>query len=226
MACGMLFYLPEDMEPKTTPTRTRCRKSCVAVLLCGVLILAGTCNMPIAQKTIYFVDPTGDGSDGLSWRKAFRTVQEAISAATTSESAEIWVAAGIYTNGEADSTDPVVVLEQAVDLYGGFSGYAGGAGMQEASRESRDWDIYPTVFDGNSGSMNACHVIVAADQSTIDGIVIRNGKTKNDFINSWTTDNVGGGLYLAIGFSTVRNCLFEKNVGMLGQLTLWGFVNH
>ena len=101
-----------------------------------------------------------DANDGSSWSSAKRTVQAAINAAAVM-GGEVWVKAGTYNER--------IGLQAYVHLYGGFGG-------TETDRQQRDWRANAAILDGRfEGSVvtaNQCGVLL----STIDGLIIRNGK--------------------------------------------------
>lgn len=156
------------------------------------------------------------GGKGSSWQDAFATLDQAIEAWPQGR-VEVWVAAGTYTPGEAEGRAASFRLRPGLELYGGFRGV-------ETSRTQRDWKTNLTALSGDLGKKgepadNAYHVVVGADESVLDGFVIRDGNA-----DGATYDGHGGGMvnYLrapqagpmgaATGFSpVVRHCTFAGN---------------
>ena len=155
------------------------------------------------------VDPTGDDTDGLSWPTAFRTVQQAADRVSESGGGEIWVAAGTYTNGVVGSTEPVVRLDLGnIELYGGFEGYADGAGGEESVRSDRDWDANETILDGMGTAENVVRAKSRGlDPLTIDGFTITGGNAAGN----------GGGVAMnpsqtgASAYATIAHCRIVGN---------------
>jgi len=107
---------------------------------------------------VYYVSPTGsddtgDGSKTDPWNSV-QYALASIPAANEDTRMAVCVAEGIYTGG-------TVNMVEHIDLFGGF----------DATNWSRNIDTHKSVLDG----MNKARVIVAADQSRIDGFVIANG---------------------------------------------------
>ena len=154
---------------------------------------------------VVYVDPTGDNSDGTSWAKAFNNCQSGVDAASVlavaDGRAEVWVAAAIYTNGSGRG--PVLTMKPKVHIYGGFSGWAGGAGAQETLQTQRNFTVNVTVLDGAS---RAYRVVIGASTATIDGFSIWSGLADGTGPN-----NSGGGIYNSGTSLTVANCMFSGN---------------
>ena len=161
---------------------------------------------------IYYVDldATGSGT-GLSWSDAFTTIQPAINAGYSMGGGEVWVAAGVYSETRSSIVHPApdnvntgsVVLKSTVYVYGGFAG-------TEAVRSERDWKNNVTTLDGLTarGGLPAFHVIVGADDSTIDGFTISGGGFHE---GGWNTTDSGGGMYNRDVSPTISNCIFTNN---------------
>jgi predicted outer membrane repeat protein len=182
---------------------------------------------PQESGVVWYVSPSGNGSDGLSWDTAFTGLQDALSAAASGD--EIWVAAGVYTPGPL-RTNSFYLLPGGA-LYGGFAG-------SESSLAERDWVTNPTILsgdmdgndintDGNSTAEtsadivgdNSYHVVYADGSTTsvtestiLDGFVITAGKANGSNANAW-----GGGFYCNGAGSgkecspSLRNVTFSGN---------------
>ena len=179
------------------------------------------------EATRYYVAKTGNGSDGLSWAKAFTKLQDALSAASSGD--QIWVAKGVYTPGtnEIDFFD----LVPGVALYGGFD-------TGDVVLTDRDWETNLTVLSGDIGGDdftdgngvvsdtgningdNAYHVVAAAfvtGSTELDGFTITAGQA--DGINFPSTN--GGGFFcygLGGGMCSpsLRNVNFSGNLASVG----------
>ncbi len=183
------------------------------------------------QPQIWYVDSAMITSgDGSSWSSAFQDIQEAINIAKTDD--QIWIAKGTYkpntifdinSNGTLESREQMYYIARDIQLFGGFQG-------NESNLNDRDCELFPTILDGNLGSMatsvdNAFHVL-CYDGSTgrkltkngiLDGIIIMNGNSDGGYPH-----NTGGGIYLdgsgdtSQANLTIRNCQFKSNYGYLG----------
>ncbi len=159
--------------------------------------------------------------DGTSWGTAFRSLADALAAAGVGR-AELWVAAGTYQPTSGTDRSASFVLRPGIELYGGFRG-------GETERSQRDWQANRTILSGDIGrpdeiADNAYHVLIGADQTVVDGFVIRDGNA-----DGRTYDAKGGGMVNyrrspqagpmvePTGVSpTIRNCLFTHNRGLEG----------
>ena len=149
------------------------------------------------------VDPTSDGGveDGLVWSTAYHDVQPAVDDVQAEGEGEVWVSAGVYTNNNS-GTATVLTLKSSVKVYGGFSGYKGGAGLQESSRLDRDFRIHESRLDGTD---TAWHVVVGADAAVLDGFTVTRGNAIG------LPENKGGGLCCESVSPRIANCIFHGN---------------
>jgi hypothetical protein len=130
-----------------------------------------------------------DPPDGLTWATAFRSVQAGIDAAA--EGDEVWVVATTYVGN--------VQLKAGVGLYGGFLGI-------ETARDQRDWNLNPTILDGNRSSSVIVVEAGATNTTRIDGFTIQNGKTTRN----------GGGIVCSNASPVIANNLICSNRATLG----------
>ena len=128
----------------------------------------------------------GTSGDGTSWGTAFKTIQEAIDAASAND--EIWVKQGTYSSSN---------LNNAVHIYGGFAG-------GETAREDRDWKTNVTTVDGT----NTTRCFNVSANATIDGFTITNGDPGSD----WG----GGMYISGAIMPTIANCIFIGNTAQNG----------
>ena len=160
-----------------------------------------------SEGAVLYVNTGAVGANnGASWTDAFRSLQDALSAAASGD--EIWVAAGIYRPTTGIDRSISFVLKNGVALYGGFAG-------TETSREQRKWDANETVLSGNIGAPgeitdNSYHVVVADgtnSSAVLDGFTITGGNA-NGAMDAFKR---GGGMHNDGGSPTVRNCSFVSN---------------
>ncbi|MHB9035797.1 MAG: right-handed parallel beta-helix repeat-containing protein [Armatimonadota bacterium] len=114
---------------------------------------------PSALRQLYVDTDMSVSGNGLTWQTAYRTITEAIEDVKRNwlqGGAEIWVAAGLYTEN--------VSLVGGTMLYGGFAG-------NETQRNQRNWVVNETIIDGG----NKNHTVVGVTGSIIDGFTVRNG---------------------------------------------------
>ncbi|HPO12529.1 MAG TPA: tetratricopeptide repeat protein [Candidatus Hydrogenedentes bacterium] len=174
---------------------------------------AQTISRTVRVLPVFFVNAASAAktNNGNSWETAFANIQEAVNAASPTGGI-IWVAEGTYHS----ASDPVLTMAPGVAIYGGFCG-------REICREERNWTACPTIIDGE----NARRCAVGANDSILDGFVLRYGKSNYGgamannsvspsisnciFENSVATAS-GGGVYNGAGASPVfKNCIFRNN---------------
>jgi len=83
----------------------------------------------------------------MSWRFAYRDLQDALARARNGCGSQIWVAKGTYyTHTDTDPMywDVSFELVDGVALYGGFAG-------NETSRNQRNWRTNETILNGDEG---------------------------------------------------------------------------
>ena len=161
------------------------------------------------DDTPWHVDPTSTGTeDGKSWLTAFHSVQAAMDEAGIAGGGVVWVAAATYNNGTGNEV-PVVTMKNNVHLYGGFTGYNGGAGALETELSQRNSVVNVTTLDGENLSW---HVVFGAHNSLIDGFTVIRGNA----IDGTSYNSFGGGLFNLKQSMTISNCTFSNNVSKRG----------
>ncbi len=194
-----------------------------------VLVVMSVLMVAMPAQSVVYVDKMaprpGGVEDGLTWATAFDTIQEGIDFASLIGDYEVWVAGGPNGGGytyDEDRPDtwgsvPVsgsLIMEDNVQLYGGFEGYHG---IQETSRNQRNPRLSITVIDGSRsrGGAAAYHVIVVGKATgealniRIDGFTITGGNAVG-VAGDYHTYR-GGGLYNWGGQVTIANCHFLNN---------------
>jgi len=168
------------------------------------------------NATVYYVSPDGDGSTGLSWTTAFKTLLDAQK--SVASPCEIWVKQAIY-----NVTDTTLTIYSGVNVYGGFAG-------NETNLSARSKNAALTVLNGNKKR----RVLSASSALTIetiwDGFTIQNGSSANAggvsllknatlqnciVQNCKNTTNSGGGVYMATAtMDSVKliNCVVKNNI--------------
>ena len=181
------------------------------------------CIVPaIGISQIYVKNDAAGSNDGTSWTDAFNELQDAIN--VSSEGDQIWIAAGTYTPGGADtlSRDSFYFLPHNLELYGGFVG-------TETMLTERDFTVNLSILSGdhlgddndgdfvNNKSDNARHVMWLTDTvnnaTIIDGITFAYGITEP--AAGAGNDRRGGGI-LTYGAPIIRNCTFTQCWGWFG----------
>ena len=203
----------------------------------SLIILWCLCSLTVLAQNRYYVNQTkgDDANDGLSWSKAFATLQMAIDEATSGD--EIWVAAGIYlptkrlpeldnAGNPTSQRYQTFLIPNGVKLYGGFPAQAD----NNTGMDKRDWEIHQTILSGDFNNddredftrmeENAYHVVSLfnTDESTvIDGLTITGGNV--DYFVPLRMI-IGSGIYAGSGNGisspTLRNLIIEGNVSKGG----------
>jgi hypothetical protein len=175
-------------------------------------------------QDVIFVKTSGDDAkSGRSWANAKKTLQAALDAAFIN-GAEIWVAAGTYSER--------ISLQAGVAMYGGFLG-------TETSRFQRNYRANATIIDGADGG-----TVVTAERwvtrgAVIDGFTIQNGLAdygagmglwenaspivRNNIIRDNYARNQGGAIYhgegggaIVIGNVMTDNFANDRGAAVLG----------
>ena len=210
--------------------RYRCRVTNTEPTFGTYAINSMAVTVNVSSGVVFLVDPTSAGpEDGLTWATAFHALQPAVDAASTAGGGEVWVAGGTYGSplvynearteawGSPASVQGSLVMKSNVALYGGFQGYASGAGAQELNRRDRNRYQYPAVIDGSTSNAGgpAYHVIVfgtstaATVNAIVDGFTITGGSASGvagDY-HTWR----GGAIYNWQSTPTISNCIFHGN---------------
>ena len=164
--------------------------------------------------TVYVDRDASPGGDGNSWGTAYQTIQAGIDDADALDE-EVWVAEGSYSEQRVSVMhDPPVdtgslVMREGVDIYGGFAG-------TESSRDQRDWETRVTTIDGSTARAGnaAYHVLVGANNATIDGFTITGGYAHGPVPNA--RECYGAGMYNDGCSPAVSNCTFLNNSASYG----------
>jgi hypothetical protein len=162
--------------------------------------------------------------EGLSWTNAFRTFEDALTAAEAGLGTKIWVAAGTY-----QPQNTFVIRTNGLSVYGGFAG-------TETTLSQRNWTNNQCLLSGG-GLVRV--VDIRANGVLLDGLVITNGcidsgveqngaglRMENSgtgltMLNCRVVDNYladdlqyGGGIYLNnAGVVLISNCVVNANRG-------------
>ncbi len=179
-------------------------------------ILIATVQM---SATVYYVSPTGSGTDGLSWSTAFTSPAAALAAAQVVAGDEVWVQQGTYSSATTLS------WRTGINFYGGFSG-------TETQRDERSTNPTLTILEGTNANkvLNAPSM---ASPTTWSGFTIQKGLAsgggagifmqKNAILencivqNNTTTDFGGGGIFiqgLVADTDSIKviNCIVRNNL--------------
>jgi len=173
-----------------------------------ILILSAT-----SSAATWYVDKDNNSGteNGAAWATAFTTIQAGVDAAFADGGGEVWVAEGVYDEQRMSMMhDPPVdtgslVMKEGVHIYGGFVG-------TESARDARDSETHVTIIDGSTARNGepAYHVVVGADDATIDAFMITGGNANGS--STWTDlCNTGGGMYNFNCSPMVTNCTFSGN---------------
>jgi len=181
---------------------------------------------------IIYVDVSNTGThDGETWSTAYDVLQEALDDSEAGD--QIWMAKGVYK--ASSSSGYSFVLEDGVELYGGFEGTE----PDTFDLSLRDIDSNPTYLSSEiiSGGNNL--IVVYADGLTgpakVDGFIIsgdsiatwgiqNNGSSNLTIANCEISDFVlysssyGDGVYSNRSM-ILDNCIIENNEGSGIQIT-------
>lgn len=153
----------------------------ITILLLLVLCVGWT------HATIYFVSPTGSGTDGLSWATAYTSPAAALAGSPVAGD-EVWVKQGTYVSASTLS------WKTGINFYGGFTG-------TETLRNQRSTDASLTILEGTNTNrvLNAPSM---ASPTTWDGFTIQKG-----------TAATGSGAFLQKN-AILQNCIIQNNTAL------------
>lgn len=157
-----------------------------------------------SYSAVIYVDYTANANgDGSSWNLAFKTIQDALAAASSGD--EIWVASGFYTTSLTDDPNESFEIPCGVSLFGGFAGW-------ETERQQRDWTVNQCSLSGNLGS------VVDDSDNALEIITITNCE-EPVVINGFGINSATGGAFSS-GIE-VNDCedVTIANCEMLGHST-------
>jgi predicted outer membrane repeat protein len=168
----------------------------------------GADEVESGPKGVWYVD-SGKTGRGTSWKDAFATIEQAVSASTDGQ--EIWVKEGTY------SLSSELIINRPMALYGGFFG-------NERKRDLRDWRQRVTLLDAPPKkpclSFTAKGILVsgftfssgysvyggAVSALAGSGFVIENCRFELNEANY-------GGAFSSVNASgTILNCIFSANM--------------
>ncbi|MFA6290505.1 MAG: MBG domain-containing protein, partial [Victivallales bacterium] len=173
-----------------------------------MVMCLGIFMMPIFlnAKTVYVKSDASGGNSGTSWANAYTDLQNAINNASSGD--QIWVAAGTYKPTTGTDRAMSFQMKDGVNIYGGFSG-------TEISSDQRKWMTNETILNGDinvqgDNTDNTYHVVVAANNSTLDGFIVEKG-----YAISPTPLMLGAGILIVSKDSTIiRNCQIRQNTAI------------
>lgn len=169
----------------------------ITKVFCVFAAITLLCVAEADAARYYVKDSIESSGSGLNWAEAKKTVAEAVDLTTNTD--EVWVAAGTYI---ANSTDPVLTMKSEVAIHGGFAG-------TETSLSQRNIAANPTILDGANLSN---HVVVAdnIDSGVLTGFIIQRGNN--------TTSPPGAGMYINLCWPPLRitDCTIQSNRGRMG----------
>lgn len=160
-----------------------------------------------AQSRIYVDVDAAGSNNGTTWTDAFTDLQAALDNAVAND--EIWVAEGTYypskdslgNSAPSDNRLKTFQLVSGIDIYGGFSGTENAIG-------ERDVKANRTILDGDLTTLHAFHVVIGANNATLDGFTIRNGLATGIL----ELNTVGGGMLIdTLSDMSIKNCTFYNN---------------
>jgi predicted outer membrane repeat protein len=168
-------------------------------------------NCP-ASGRIWYVDVSQNSNspDGQGWDTAFRSLQDAIHAASDNDC--IWVAAGRYEPTEGTDRNASFLIDKSLQIYGGFSG-------TEACWDERGTNYSGTRLSGDIGivgdesdnSLRIVTISVFTPFGSPSGKVLIDGFMIRDAYNDQIGGNGGGVTMTTYTHLDLRNCIIRDN---------------
>ncbi|MEG2336381.1 MAG: PKD-like domain-containing protein, partial [Bacteroidales bacterium] len=173
-------------------------------------------------------------ANGSSWANTTNNLSEAVAyfykqTPTNGERFEVWVSDGTFfprtpTSTNTDTRKMAFVLNENIDIYGGFRGLEGDENQMDSITRPRSdyngdgnidaWEYtYMTTLSGNvnpaNGNLSSYHVLYRTQgslQSTLDGLRVVSGNANGPTLE----DQLGGGLYTQQAIK-IKHCAFKAN---------------
>ena len=185
---GLRFLLPLSTSGKSISIIYKYlnMKKLYLIRLLWVAMFFGAFNANAAVR--YVNGSVTISGDGNSWDSPYKTLQEAITAASSGD--EIWVAAGTYQPANEQS----FAMKEGVKIYGGFAG-------TENSLAQRNWKTNVSELMGNQASVVINDGNGLTSAALLDGFKISSGYA-----------TAGGGMYNNNASPTISNCIFASNI--------------
>ncbi len=180
-------------------------------------------TMSCTNSIAYVNASVASSGNGTTWGTAFKTLQEALTAANNCPSVtQIWVAKGTYYPDEGGSfanndRTSAFTMKNGVAIYGGFSGNG-----NETMLSQRNWAANPTILsgdidknntldNGNSYNMIFNNNNGLNNSAVLDGFTITGGLANGTALNGF-----GGGMCNFSSSPSVTNCSFSGNQATSG----------
>jgi len=156
--------------------------------------------------------------NGSSWFRAYRRLQNALTAASAGD--EIRVAQGVYRPDQGAGITPgdreaAFELETGASWIGGFSGYG------TPNPDARDTAAYAVILSGDlqgndlwnllNKDDNSYQVVRVLGNGTVDGFTVASGQAVGSH-----PFNQGGGMFSSAASPVIVNCRFKDNTAALG----------
>lgn len=205
---------------------------CVLLSFFAALVLASTAHA--APKTIYVDKNVASSGDGSSWASAFKTIQEGVNAASSSEVDTVLVAPGEYGEDQGYTNVTVSAKSQNCRVWitkklilksrdgketTHIIGRRGnGSGGNDASGNEPVMCVLLKNADNSSSASNAAGTIV-------EGFTIRDGEMSstlgsvgpagvgNPFSTTYSTANSN---LFYVAYCTISNCCAQRRGAMRG----------
>jgi hypothetical protein len=138
------------------------------------------------HATVYYVSPTGSGTNGLTWATAYTSPAAALAGAPVAGD-EVWVQQGTYVSAAT------INWKTGINFYGGFVG-------NETARSQRSTDASLTILEGNNTNrvLNAPSM---ASATTWSGFTIQKGLSSGG----------GAGIFMQRN-AILDNCIVQNNI--------------
>lgn len=175
--------------------------------LCMASLVAFGAGQPAAAGggglRIYVNASATGANNGTSWMDAYKSLQVALTAATSGY--QIWVAKGTYKPAGGIDRSKTFSLKNGVAIYGGFAG-------GETLLSQRKPAVNVTILSGEIGSAgtsdNSYHVVSGSSigsTAVLDGFTVTGG-------NADGPEPYGGGMYdSSFASPTLKNLTFVSN---------------
>ena len=194
--CNFSLTAPASTETCDVSVQVSDGKGGVISQTVAVHVESGPCILRVDAAA------TGTGT-GFSWTNAFRVLQNAVDRAYSG--CEVWVKEGTYFTGDLN---PVLVMKDGVDMYGGFEGDENVLGDRPS----------PTLLSHSviDGQKYGKHGVVGASNACFDGFKVQFGGNTGTVKGNGPPNDGGGMFNYDVSDLTIYNCIFSWNAAGAG----------
>jgi len=165
-----------------------------------LFLLCACCSIGSYAVEYYVDGSVGVTGAGTSWTSPYKTIAEAVAAATGNGSIVVQDTICIKQGTYAERINLTVTNTDKISIKGSYASASTGTDRTQRSLVSS-----PTILDGTTLGAGSPGLSISKASGTADRLIIQN------FLATGTSQGTPGGLSLAISTATVSNCIIRNN---------------